>query len=251
MFFTLNEKIAVITGGSQGIGLQTAKRFKKAGAEIVILDIADAKQAAERLNGMAVQADVTDEESIQKAFSTVVEKHGRIDVLVNNAGVGFDEPMLEEADIRVFEKVMSINVKGILNCMKNVVVHMPDGGVILNASSTAGIVSPPMSSAYNASKAAVISLTRSAAVELSIKKIRVNCLVPGTVATTMNIGTPNETLARYINPDARMCDPEEIAAAYHFLASDDAKFITGASLVIDGGQTAGISLGLVDKLLSQ
>ena len=250
MFFSLEGKVAVITGGSQGIGLKTAERFKKAGAEIVILDIADASKAAEPLDGMAVQADVTDEASVQKAFSRIAEKHGRIDVLVNNAGVGFDEPMLEETDFNLFDKVMSINVKGVVNCIKNVVAHMTEGGVILNASSTAGIVSPPMSSAYNASKAAVISLTKSAAVELSVKNIRVNCVVPGTVATTMNIGTPNETLARYINPDARMCDAEEVAATYHFLASDDARFITGASLVIDGGQTAGISLGLVNKLLS-
>ena len=251
MFFSLEGKIAVITGGSQGIGLTTAQRFKKAGAEIVILDITDATETADGLDGMAIQADVTDEASIQKAFASVVEKHGRIDVLVNNAGVGFDEPMLEEADFKLFDKVININVKGVMNCMKHVVAHMAEGGVILNVSSTAGLVSPPMSSAYNASKAAVISLTKSAAVELALKHIRVNCLVPGTVATTMNIGTPNETLAKYINPDARMCDPEEIAAAYHFLASDDARFITGASLVIDGGQTAGISLGLVDKLLSE
>lgn len=250
MFFSLEGKVAIITGGSQGIGLKTAERFQKAGAEIVILDIADATEAAERLGGMAVQADVTDEASVQEAFFRVVEKHGQIDILVNNAGVGFDEPMVEETDFKVFDKVMSINVKGVANCIKNVVSHMTKGGVILNAASTAGIVSPPMSSAYNASKAAVISLTKSAAVELSMKNIRVNCLVAGTVATTMNIGTPNETLAQYLNPDARMCDPEEIAAAYHFLASDDAKFITGASLVIDGGQTAGISLGLVNKLLS-
>ena len=110
MFFSLEEKIAVITGGSQGIGLKTAQRFKKAGAEIVILDITDATEVAERLNGMAIQADVTDEASIQKAFASVVEKHGRIDVLVNNAGVGFDEPMLEEADFKLFDKVININV---------------------------------------------------------------------------------------------------------------------------------------------
>jgi NAD(P)-dependent dehydrogenase (short-subunit alcohol dehydrogenase family) len=121
MFFSLEGKVAVITGGSQGIGLTTAQRFKKAGAEIVVLDIADATEAAERLNGMAIQADVTDEASIQKAFASVVEKHGRIDVLVNNAGVGFDEPMLEEADFKLFDKVININVKGVMNCMKQVV----------------------------------------------------------------------------------------------------------------------------------
>ena len=250
MFFSLKGKVAVITGGAQGIGLTTAERFSQAGAEIVILDITDASETAARLNGMAVQADVTDEASIEQAFAQVAETHGRIDVLVNNAGVGFDEPMVEETDFQVFDKVMNINVKGVVNCMKNAVPHMSAGSTILNAASTAGIVSPPMSSAYNASKAAVISLTKSAAVELAARKIRVNCLVAGTVATTMNIGTPNETLAKYVNPDARMCDPEEIAAVYHFLAADDAKFITGASLVIDGGQTAGISLGLVEKLLT-
>lgn len=250
MFFSLEGKVAVITGGSQGIGLTTAKRFKKAGARIAILDIADASEVAKELDGISFIADVTSEESIKNAFEQIAKKFGRIDVLVNNAGVGFDEPMIEDADFNMFNKVLQINVMGIVNCIKNVIPHMQNGGSILNVSSTAGIVAPPMSSAYNASKAAVISLTQSAAIELASQNIRVNCLAPGTVATSMNIGTPNETLAQYVNPDARMADPEEIAAAYHFLASDDAKFITGAALVIDGGQTAGISLGLVEKLLS-
>lgn len=251
MFFSLEGKIAVITGGSQGIGLTTARRFKKAGAKIAILDLSDASAIANELDGIAIVADVTDETSIKNAFDQITTQYGRIDVLINNAGVGFDEPLIENADMGIYNKVMQINVLGVVNCMKNVVPHMKNGGVILNVSSTAGKVAPPMSSAYNASKAAVISLTQSAAIELAPKHIRVNCLAPGTVATSMNIDTPNEILAQYVNPDGRMADPEEIAAAYHFLASDDARFITGAALVIDGGQTAGISLGLVDKLLSE
>lgn len=250
MFFSLEGKVAVITGGSQGIGLTTAKRFKKAGAKIAILDIADASDTAKELEAISIITDVTSEASVKEALDSVAKKYGKIDILVNNAGVGFDEPMIEDADLKMLNKVLQINVIGVVNCMKNVVIHMENGGVILNVASTAGIVAPPMSSSYNASKAAVISLTQSAAIEMAHKNIRVNCLAPGTVATSMNIDTPNEILAQYVNPDARMADPEEIAAAYHFLASDDAKFITGAAIVIDGGQTAGISLGLVEKLLS-
>lgn len=250
MFFSLEGKVAVVTGGSQGIGLTTVKRFKKAGAKIAILDISDASEVAKELDAISIVTDVTNEVSVKEAFDTIAKVYGKIDILVNNAGVGFDEPLLEEADMNIYNKVMQINVMGVVNCMKNVVNHMPKGSVILNVSSTAGKVAPPMSSAYNASKAAVISLTQSAAIEMAPRSIRVNCLAPGTVATSMNIDTPNETLAKFVNPDARMADPEEIAAAYHFLASDDARFINGAALVIDGGQTAGISLDLVDKLLS-
>ncbi|HEY8899021.1 MAG TPA: SDR family oxidoreductase [Chthoniobacterales bacterium] len=229
--FSLPGKVAVVTGSASGIGLAVAERFRAAGAAVVGLD-----------RNSASPCDVSDESQLAAALDAVVAEHGRLDIMVNNAGIqplGVDFATLTP---QLLERTFAVNVNGVALGTKHAARHMTVGGRILNTGSFVGMIGVPQGTAYAASKAAVIHLTRLAAVELASRGITVNCVCPGTVATPAVLDIPDNPeipFAESRTPLGRLATPEEIAAAFHFLASDEASYITGAILPVDGGITAG------------
>ena len=242
----LQDKVAVITGGSRGIGYATADKFLKEGAAVIITAStqASADRAAARLQKKYPQATVAGISpelaslaSVQEAFRSVVETYGHIDILVNNAGMSESTPFPEYTEA-LFDKVMDLNVKGVFNATRAVVEHMAERGrgVILSTSSMVSISGQPSGVAYPASKFAVNGLTVSLARELGPKGIRVNAVAPGITETDMMKAVPREVIDPLIAriPLRRLGQPEDIANAFVFLASDEAAYITGVVLSVDG-----------------
>jgi 3alpha(or 20beta)-hydroxysteroid dehydrogenase len=252
--FSLKGKIAVVTGGASGIGRATAQRFSTAGATVVIADINDATDLAKELGGMFVKTNVKQEEQVKALMDKTAEAHGRIDIVINNAGGGEGSgpnlvPYLPAED---FENSYRLNFMSVMFGIKHAVDHMTGGGSIVSTASVAGYQGAPTYGPYVASKAAVIAITRTAALELAGRNIRVNCVCPGTVDTPMahsDEGQAELKIAKLMMPLGRLCKPEEVAALFHFLVSDDCTFISGQAICIDGGMTAGLSMGLVMPLL--
>ena len=181
------------------------------------------------------------------------EDHGRIDIVINNAGIASDGNLLVNTAATDFERSFSVNTMGVVFGIKHAVPRMTNGGAIVNTASVAGVQGALTYSAYSASKAAIISVTLTAALELAPMRIRVNCVCPGTVDTPMihHPGAESEVaIANKIMPLGRLCKPEEVAALFHFLASDDAAFISGQAICIDGAMTAGLGFGVVTTLLA-
>ena len=236
-------KVALVTGGRQGIGFETARLLAAEGAHVVIGDVADPSDAVDRIQAaggeaIGTQLDVTNAEQAEAAVALAIERFGTLDVLVNNAGVARTGRLTElsEAD---WDLVMAVNVKGIFLCSRAAAPHLADGGAIVNVASLAGRASSPaMACAYSASKAAVLGLTRHLAKELGPQRTRVCAVNPGVVRTDMV--TTNYQAGRMLElaestPLGRIIEPAEIAAAIVFLASDDAAMVTGASLDVNGG----------------
>ncbi|RJP66278.1 MAG: SDR family oxidoreductase [Candidatus Abyssobacteria bacterium SURF_17] len=247
--FSLEGKIAVITGGKQGIGLATVKRFAKAGATVVVADINDATEVARSVNGLYVKTDVCKEEQVKALMDKTGEKYGRIDIVINNAGGGSGEPaFIPQLTAENFQKDFQLNLMGVVFGIKHSVDYMINGGSIVSSSSVAGYQGVASYGPYVTAKAAIIGVTRTAALELAPRNIRVNCVCPGTVDTPVHQKedkSPEEKLATKMMPLGRLCRPEEVAALFHFLVADDCSFISGQAICIDGGMTAGLSLGLV------
>lgn len=256
--FRLDNKIALITGSGSGIGREIALLYAKQGAHVIIADIQ--LEAARTVvgeieardgNAQAVELNVAEEAQVQAIFAQVVQEHGRLDILVNNAGVSHVGNILETS-LSDWERVMGVNAKGAFLCAREGVKHMvaqqPQGGVIVNIASVAGMIAVDRRLPYGASKGAVISITRSIAMDFVQQNIRANAICPGTVHTPFVEGflaknfpetkdeERNKLHAR--QPIGRMGKPEEIASAALYLASEEAAFITGSTLVIDGGWTA-------------
>ena len=242
----LQNQVAIITGGSRGIGFATAKRFAEEGAVVVIAasSQASAQKAVEQLKGLYPQARVegispvlSSLESVKEAFDGVVQRHGRLDILVNNAGVSESTPLAGYTE-ETFDKVMDLNVKGVFTATKVAADYMEKqgGGVILSTSSMVSISGQPSGFAYPASKFAVNGLTVSLARELGPKGIRVNAVAPGIIETDMMKAVPKEVIEPMIQriPLRRLGQPEDIANAFAFLASQEASYITGAVLSVDG-----------------
>lgn len=251
MFFSLEGKVAVVTGASSGIGKCTAERFAKAGARVVFSDIQDGEQFAKACGGIFVKADVSKEDQVKRLMETAVEKFGHLDIVVNNAGIGVGAEITEITE-EALDKHFAINTKGVLFGIKHAATIMSDGGSIINTSSMAGLLGFPTYGAYAASKAGVIALTRNAALELAPRKIRVNAICPGTIDTPINeteTGEVELALTRHLTPLGRIAKPEEIAALYHYLASDESSFMTGVALPFDGGLGVGIGLGIIEPML--
>lgn len=252
--FSVNDKVVLVTGGGSGIGLATVKRMLAAGAEVAFCNRSDHSELAGRLGATFIRADVSDEEQVQDLMSQVHDRLGPIDVLVNNAGVwDFDCP-ITTGDTEAFQRDHEVNVMGTVYCIKHGAPAMNDGGVIINVSSLAAHISLPEYGPYSASKAAVDAVTRTAAIELGDRGIRVVGIAPGTVATeSLADETDSEAEVAAFNrltPLRRVCEMDEVAATIHFLASDDCRYISGSSLVLDGGMLAGLSVGLCELLLS-
>jgi len=250
----LKGKVAVITGGTSGIGLATAILFAKEGAKVVIAsrDNEAGKFALEQIksnNGEAifVKTDVSNEEEVKVLIAESLRRYKKIDILFNNAGIELQKPVTETSNEEL-AKVIDINLKGVFYGCKYAIPYMirNGGGSIINTASVAGLVGFSNLAAYSASKGAVVALTKQIAIDYAKKNIRVNCICPGVIATPMverfiaKSPNPEETRRQLneIHPIGRIGKAEEVANAVLFLASDESSFITGHSLVIDGGLSA-------------
>jgi 3-oxoacyl-[acyl-carrier protein] reductase len=240
-------KVAIITGGGRGIGQATAIKFAQEGARVAVCDVdeesaIDTARIIERREGeaMAFRVDVTDKLSIQAMVEAVHARYGRIDVLVNNAGIVADAQLKKMTDEQ-FDRVIDINLKGTYNCTKAVVDVMLEqqSGVILNASSIVGLYGNFGQTNYAASKFGVIGMVKTWARELGKRGIRANAVCPGFVSTSIINTIPDKVIDAMETkvPLGRLGKPEEIANAYAFLASDEASYINGAVLEVSGGLT--------------
>ena len=251
----LEDNVALITGGAAGIGKATAVRFAKEGASVVICDV-DTKSGEKTLKELGpdaafYQVDVTDRALVDTWIESVLEKYGQIDVLVNNAGIVRDSLLVKMKEGELirqmpeddFDLVVAINLKGVFNCTQAVVPAMirQGGGVILNATSIVGIDGNIGQTNYIATKAGVIGMTKAWARELGRHNIRVNAVAPGFTATEILTSMPDNVLAgmKARTPLGRLGQPEDIANAYLFLASDEASFISADVLRVDGGIVIG------------
>ena len=249
----LKDRVCLITGGAAGIGKATAKRFSEEGAKVVICDLADevGEQTAEELSADFYTVNVADRSAVQAWVDNVVQKYGRVDVLVNNAGILRDDlfvrvkegELVKQMSEEQFDLVIDVNLKGVFNCAQAVAPYMikQGGGVILNATSIVGVDGNFGQTNYVASKAGVIGMTKVWARELGRHQIRVNAVAPGFTLTEMVKQMPEKILDGMIakTPMRRMGEPVDIANAYLFLASDEAAFISGVTLRVDGGIVVG------------
>lgn len=242
----LKDKRVFITGGARGIGEATAARFLEEGAQVVVLDKNKERcsRLAQEMQGLkgTIVADVSDPNEVSHAFEKLDDVLNGLDVLINNAGISIRHSFLD-VDPKDWLEVMEVNLNGVFYVAQQAARRMlkGNGGVILNMGSTNGLMGYPYYSAYNASKAGVIELTRSMALELA-PEVRVNAVCPGYILTAMQKAEYTPEMLRACEskvPLGRLGKPKEIAALFAFLASDEAKFITGQCLVIDGGEIAG------------
>ncbi len=242
----LKNKIALITGGTSGIGAATAKRFHAEGATVVVTGSSAASVEAARKEMPAVEALLSDAgspEAAEKLIHHMREKHGRIDVLFVNAGIARVAP-IQAVDEALFDKLFSVNVRGPYFLLKHAVPLLPDGGSIILTSSTGAVQGMPGLSVYSATKAALRSFGLTLAAELAPRSIRVNTITPGPINTPIigKMGLSAEQIAGFGQmigkiPLARPGQPEEIAGAALYFASDESRFTTGTELRIDGGLT--------------
>ncbi len=242
----LEGKVAIVTGGTRGIGLAIVKAFLEEGAAVALFgsrqETADKAVAAIKgENGNApvigLAPDLTNYEEVEKAVAAVKEKFGKVDILANNAGVSARESIYDY-DPKAFENIMNLNVNAVFYCSKAVapIMKAQGGGSIINTSSMVSIYGQTSGSGYPASKFAVNGLTKSLARELGKDNIRVNAVLPGVTRTDMVAALPKELVDRISAgiPLGRVGEPEEVANAFVFLASDKASYITGATLTVDG-----------------
>ncbi|MDI3534842.1 MAG: 3-oxoacyl-[acyl-carrier protein] reductase [Thermosediminibacterales bacterium] len=241
----LKDKVALITGAGRGIGEATALKFAKEGAKVVVCDIQleSAEQTAQKIKelggeAVAVKVDVTKRDEVDGLIQKAIDEFGRLDILVNNAGITADAKFLKMAE-EDFDKVVAVNLKGVYLCGQAAakVMVKQGSGVILNASSVVGLYGNFGQTNYAATKFGVIGMTKTWAKELSPKGVRVNAVAPGFILTPMTEKMPEKVLNMMKDkaPIKRLGTPEDVANAYAFLASDEASFITGAVLSVDGG----------------
>lgn len=248
--FDLNNKVAVVTGSRRGIGKGIADRLAYAGAKVVLsdIDLKETEEAAREISGsrktetMAVKCDVSKKSEVENLIKKTIERFGKIDILVNNAGIYFEKQFLEYSEDE-WDKLLDINLKGVYLCSQAALKEMVkrNYGKIVNISSIAGFKGFPNASAYCASKAGIINLTRELALEVAKNKINVNSVAPGLIETPMAKGIIENKAALSqmlkLIPWARQGQPSDIANAVHFLVSDEADYVTGQTLVVDGGWT--------------
>lgn len=238
----LNEKVAIITGGANGLGLAAAKRFIDEGAKVIVADFNTEAggQAVQVLGDAAsfIQVDVAKHDSVVQMAKTVVDQYGKIDILINNAGITRDA-MLHKMTEDQFDAVIDVNLKGVFNCTQAVVPYMREAayGRIINTSSVVGLFGNIGQTNYAAAKAGILGMTKTWAKELGRKNITVNAVAPGFMRTAMLNTIPEAVIQKIQSTIAlgHLGEVEDIANAYLYLASDEAKYITGHTLQVDGG----------------
>ena len=252
----LDGKIAIITGGSSGIGEATSRLFAAEGATVIVADIQDKRGAslAKEIGAKYVNVDVSKEEDVKKVIDYAVQQYGRLDCIFNNAGIAGAVAPLDDETVEMFDRTMAVNLRGVFLGTKYAacVMRKQGSGSIINTSSTAAIRTGYGNHLYSASKAGVLQFTRSVSMELGESGIRVNCVLPGFIPTPMIAmarGVPVEEADSKLpvikkafkeaQPIKRPGAPEDIAKAVLWLASDDSSFVTGQALAVDGGVTGG------------
>jgi NAD(P)-dependent dehydrogenase (short-subunit alcohol dehydrogenase family) len=246
----LQDRVVIVTGGASGLGRGCAELFAQEGAKVVVADIQDdpGKELADSIGGSYVHVDVTAPESVEAMIQSTADQHGRIDVLMNNAGIDGDQAPTAQSTVENWRRVMAINMDGVYFGMRYVLPVMVEqrGGVILNTASTVGLNAMGGIPPYSASKAGVIHLTKSVAVEYAYHNIRANAICPSVVETPLLKhfieSSPDPDAARAgfqnLNPMPGLVTVDAVAKAALFLVSDDSAFITAVALPIDGGYTA-------------
>jgi len=249
MFASLRKRVAYVTGGGSGIGAATSLMLASQGVKVAVVDVKleQAQAIAERISSqggeaIAIKADVSEPDEIQSSILETVEKYQRLDIAVNNAGIGGDQAETSEIPVDSWRRVTSINLDGVFYCMKYEIPQMlkNGGGSIINISSILGQVGFARASAYVAAKHGVVGLTQAAAIEYGPKKIRVNAVGPGFIRTPILSGLSDEMLNSVAQLHAlkRIGEPDEVAALITFLASAESSFITGSYYPVDGGYLA-------------
>jgi NAD(P)-dependent dehydrogenase (short-subunit alcohol dehydrogenase family) len=242
--FSMQDKVAVVTGGTSGIGEAVCRRFAASGAIVVIAGRRDGSELAEELGGLYVRADVAEESQVKALMAAAAGLRGHIDVCVNNAGA-MGEGEIVDTTVELMDRMYRVNTLGVFLCMKHAVGYMRAGGAIVNTASIASVIGAPGIAAYAASKTAVLGLTRVAAMEFGPRGIRVNCICPATVKTPMWAAQDNAAdeaaVSALTAPLGRCIEPDEAAALIHFLAADDCQMVSGQEIIIDGGARAGFS----------
>mgnify|MGYP001337460493 CR=1 FL=1 len=249
----LEGKVAIVTGGASGLGLAAAQRLADEGVRVVLADVADAAAEAGEFNGLYVETDVADSGAVESLVAKTVDAYGRLDIYFNNAGIEFHGP-LTTIEPEQHRRMVEVNLNGVYFGLQSAIRAMlenegPQRGSIINTSSVAGLTGCPMLSSYNATKGAVVLMTKNAAVEYAAFGIRVNAICPGIIRTPMavtsiaDMGDEEllEDLGARAHPLGRIGEPEDVAAAVAFLASEESSFISGVALAIDGAMTAGFN----------
>jgi NAD(P)-dependent dehydrogenase (short-subunit alcohol dehydrogenase family) len=247
--FSLENKRAFVTGAAGGIGRAIAERFISAGARVVITDIVDSRSVAEEMGARFIQMDVGFEDSVTDGLRQAFDAIGPLDIVVNNAGIGDVGTSIAETDSALLEQITRINQWGVFYGLKHAPSRMNDGGSIINTSSLAALVKMAGSGAYSATKAAVVSMTRMAAIELGSRGIRVNAVCPGYIDTALGSGDEGKLISEQFTPLGRMGTTRDIAGVFHFLAAEESSYITGQALAVDGGWSCGPSTQVLETIL--
>ena len=241
----LKDKVSLITGGARGIGKAIALAFAKEGSDIVVADVnlEEAEKTAQEIESLgrkalALQIDVTDFTKVEESINKILDKLGKVDILVNNAGITKDNLLLRMSQLE-WDAVINVNLKGTFNCIKAVSRPMikQRQGRMINIASIIGIIGNAGQANYSASKAGIIALTKTAAKELASRNINVNAVAPGFIQTEMTAKLPEDIKQkmREVIPLDRFGSPEDVAAVCLFLAGDESSYITGQTIVVDGG----------------
>lgn len=242
--FELKGKTAIVTGAASGIGAATAQRLRRAGAEVIVADISDARSMAAEWGCRYRRTDVSDPADVAALCEEALQTTGRLDIMVNNAAISSGH-FLAEADFERSHRFWAVNQMGVQMGIKEAAARMKPGSAIVNLSSITAARGFATWGEYAATKGAIIALTQTAAVEYGPAGIRVNCICPGIIDTPMAMAEAPDMVeknAAVFTLIGRIGRPEELAAAIHFLVSDDASYITGQTLLVDGGWSAGTSL---------
>lgn len=240
----LDEKIAIVTGGVSGIGKATVEEFVAEGAAVVIADVDEERgtEVSEELDCEFVQTDVTEYDQVEELVESTVEKYGRLDVMVNNAGIG-SETSITEMELEEWNRVVQIDLTGVMHGMKAALPHLEESdGCVVNTASIYGLVGGKGAASYSAAKGGVVNLTQQVAIDYADEGIRINSVCPGFVDTPMTEDLlESERFYHFLEthtPMDRPAQPEEIAHVIAFLASEKASYMTGANVPVDGGWTA-------------
>lgn len=241
--FDLKGKSAVVTGGGSGIGEAIAARFKASGAKVLVVDIVDQSSKVTATGHAYFKADVGDPEQVCAMLDRAIDLHGTLDIVVNNAGIAVTGGIMSTGTVDS-ERLWRVNTMGVLYGIREAARRMQSGGSIINTASIAGVIGMPDLVEYSMGKAAIIQATKVAALELGCKNIRVNAMCPGVIMTPLGEATdaPIAKVAALVTALGRSGKPTDVAALAHFLASDDASYITGQAICVDGGWNIGTTI---------